>query len=104
DLFRIVDYDLVLMDLQMPNFDGHWATRQIRDFERAHKRRHVPIIAVTAFTHEEDPRKSLRAGLNGYRAKPVSKEVLFKVIQKHLGPPRAASEAKQASAHTSRAS
>jgi two-component system, sensor histidine kinase and response regulator len=96
DLFRIVDYDLVLMDLQMPNFDGYWATRRIREFEREHQRRHVPIIAVTAFTHEEDPRKSLRAGLNGYLAKPVSKEVLFKVLEKHLGRPRAASEMKPA--------
>jgi two-component system, sensor histidine kinase and response regulator len=102
DLFRIVDYDLVLMDLQMPNFDGYWATRQIREFEREHQRQHVPIIAVTAFTQEEDPRKSLRAGLNGYLAKPVSKDVLFKVIQKHLGRPRAASDTKPATANTSR--
>jgi two-component system, sensor histidine kinase and response regulator len=92
DLFRIVDYDLVLMDLQMPNFDGYWATRKIREFEREHRRRHVPIIAVTAFSNEEDPRKSLRAGLNGYLAKPVSKDVLFKVIRKHLGPPPSTSE------------
>jgi two-component system, sensor histidine kinase and response regulator len=104
ELFRIVDYDLVLMDLQMPNFDGYWATRQIREFEREHQRRHVPIIAVTAFTHEEDPRKSLRAGLNGYLAKPVSKDVLFKVIQKHLGLPRPASDTKPATDTTSRGS
>lgn len=94
DLYRIVDYDLVLMDLQMPNFDGYWATRQIREFERQSHRRHVPIIAVTAFTNVEDPRKSLRAGLNGYLAKPVAKDVLFKVIRKHLGPPHMTSEDK----------
>ena len=104
DLFRIVDYDLVLMDLQMPNFDGYWAARQIREFERKNRRQHVPIIAVTAFTHEEDPRKSLRAGLNGYLAKPVSKDVLFKVLQKHLGPPRATSESKPAATGSSRPS
>ncbi|HSD10029.1 MAG TPA: response regulator [Candidatus Binatia bacterium] len=104
DLFRIVDYDLVLMDLQMPNFDGYWATRQIREFERQEHRRHVPIIAVTAFTNEEDPRKSLRAGLNGYLAKPVSKDVLFKVLQKHLGPPQPTSESKPAANVSSRPS
>jgi CheY-like chemotaxis protein len=96
DLFRIVEYDLVLMDLQMPKFDGYWATRQIREFERQNARRHVPIIAVTAFASEEDPRKSLRAGLNGYLAKPVSKDVLFKVLEKHLGAPRTTSEIKPA--------
>jgi CheY-like chemotaxis protein len=100
DLFRIVDYDLVLMDLQMPNFDGYWATRKIREFERQEHRRHVPIIAVTAFTNEEDPRKSLRAGLNGYLAKPVSKDVLFKVLQKHLGAPRAPGESTPATVPT----
>jgi len=87
DLFRMVDYDLVLMDLHMPNFDGYWATREIRNWERRNQLKHTPIIAVTAFAHEEDPRKSLQAGLDGYLAKPVSKETLLAVIRKHLGQP-----------------
>ena len=87
DLFRLLDYDLVLMDLQMPNFDGYWATREIRKWERGNNRKRTPIIAITAFAHEEDPRKSFEAGLDAYVVKPVSKETLFRLIGKHLGQP-----------------
>ena len=89
-LFRLLDYDLVLMDLQMPNFDGYWATREIRTWERENHLKRTPIIAITAFAHEEDPRKSFQAGLDGYLVKPVPKETLLRLIGKHLGqPPRA---------------
>jgi len=84
DLFRIADYDLVLMDIQMPNFDGYWATREIRTWEREHQVPRTPIIALTAFPREEDPQKSLRAGLDGYLVKPVTKEDLRKVVEKYL--------------------
>ncbi len=84
DLFRMLTYDLVLMDLQMPHFDGYWATREIRNWERANTLKRTPIIAITAFAHEEDPRKSFEAGLDAYLVKPVSKETLFKQINKHL--------------------
>jgi CheY-like chemotaxis protein len=83
----MVDYDFVFMDLQMPNFDGYWATREIRNWERQNRLKHTPIIAVTAFAHEEDPRKSFEAGLDGYLVKPVSKETLLRIIRKHLGRP-----------------
>jgi CheY-like chemotaxis protein len=89
DLFRMADYDLVLMDLQMPNFDGYWATREIRNWERQNRLGHTPIIAVTAFAHEEDPRKSFEAGLDAYLVKPVSREALLRIIGKQLSrPPR----------------
>ncbi|MBI2963734.1 MAG: response regulator [Deltaproteobacteria bacterium] len=84
DLFRMNGYDLVLMDLQMPSFDGYWATREIRAWEQANQTKRTPIIAVTAFPREEDPVKSFRAGLDGYLVKPVTRETLLKVIQKHL--------------------
>jgi len=87
DLFRLLDYDLVLMDLQMPNFDGYWATREIRTWERENHLKRTPIIAITAFAHEEDPRKSFQAGLDGYLVKPVPKETLLRLIGKHLGQP-----------------
>jgi two-component system, sensor histidine kinase and response regulator len=85
DLFRITNYDLVLMDIQMPNFDGYWATREIRTWERENHLKPTPIVALTAFPREEDPQKSLRAGLDGYLVKPVTKEALRKVLEKHLG-------------------
>ncbi len=87
DLFRLLEYDLVLMDLQMPHFDGYWATREIRNWERGNNLKRTPIIALTGFAHEEDPRKSFEAGLDAYLVKPVSKETLFRLIGKHLGKP-----------------
>jgi two-component system, sensor histidine kinase and response regulator len=88
DLFRMLEYDLILMDLQMPHFDGYWATREIRNWERGNNLKRTPIIAVTAFAHEEDPRKSFEAGLDAYLVKPVTKETLFKQISRHLKLPR----------------
>jgi two-component system, sensor histidine kinase and response regulator len=87
DLYRLADYDLVLMDLQMPNFDGYWATRQIRAWERENRRKRTPIIAVTAFAQQEDPKKSFAAGLDGYLVKPVFKDALLRMINKLLRPP-----------------
>jgi CheY-like chemotaxis protein len=93
DLYRMADYDLVLMDLQMPNFDGYWATRQIRAWERENRHKRTPIIAVTAFAEQEDPKKSFEAGLDGYLVKPVFKDALLRMINKLLRPtpPRAGS-------------
>lgn len=91
DLFRMYGYDLVLMDLQMPSFDGYWATHEIRAWEQKNQMKRTPIIAVTAFPREEDPVKSFRAGLDGYLVKPVTRETLLKVIQKHLRRPGAES-------------
>jgi CheY-like chemotaxis protein len=87
DLYRMADYDLVLMDLQMPNYDGYWAARQIRAWERENQRKRTPIIAVTAFGEQEDPRKSFDAGLDGYLVKPVFKEALMRLINKLMRPP-----------------
>jgi two-component system sensor histidine kinase/response regulator len=85
NLFRLGDYDLVLMDIQMPGYDGYGATRAIRAWEREHGLKRTPIVAVTAFAHEEDPQKSLRAGLDGYLVKPIEKDKLLAVIGRYLG-------------------
>lgn len=84
NLFRLGKYDLVLMDICMPNFDGYWATREIRAWERLKQLKHTPIIALTAFAQAEDPQKSMRAGLDGYLVKPVDTEKLRSVIAKYL--------------------
>jgi CheY-like chemotaxis protein len=86
-MIPISRYDLMLMDLQMPNFDGCWATREIRNWERRNHLKRSPIIAVTAFGHEERPDKSFHPGLDGYLVKPVDKATLLKVISKHLAKP-----------------
>jgi signal transduction histidine kinase/ActR/RegA family two-component response regulator len=73
------DIDLILMDIQMPDLNGHEATRQIRRFNKK-----VVIIAQTAFGLSGDREKAIEAGCNDYIAKPINKAVLLPLIQKHF--------------------
>jgi CheY-like chemotaxis protein len=84
NLFRLGEYDLVLMDIQMPNFDGYWATREIRAWERQNRLERTPIVALTAFAQQEDAQKSFRAGLDGHLVKPIDKDKLLSAIGRHL--------------------
>ncbi|MBD3418990.1 MAG: response regulator [Chitinivibrionales bacterium] len=77
-----ISYDLVLMDLQMPNVDGIEATRRIREPGAAVLNRDVPIIALTAHAHEDDRRRCLDAGMNDYISKPIKPEALRKAIER----------------------
>ncbi|MBV8229932.1 MAG: response regulator, partial [Planctomycetaceae bacterium] len=74
-----VDYDVILMDLQMPEMDGLAATAEIRRREAAGGR-HTPILAVTAHALEEDRRRCLEAGMDGYLVKPVRQRDLYEVL------------------------
>lgn len=78
-------YDLVLMDLQMPKMDGLEATRAIRQREQA-KRRHTPIVGLTASAMREDRTRCLEAGMDAYLAKPVRPEELHATISKFCQP------------------
>jgi len=71
------DFDLVLMDVQMPEVNGVAATREIRSMEEEDP---VPIIALTARASKEDRNECLRAGMDDYLAKPVSIEALRTVV------------------------
>ncbi len=74
-------YDLVLMDVQMPNMDGYEATAEIRRIEQKEKRTPVMIIALTAHALKEDEQRSMDAGCNGHLTKPIKKKVLLDVLQ-----------------------
>jgi CheY-like chemotaxis protein len=71
------------MDIQMPVMDGYTATREIRAWEREHRLKETPIIALTAYAYKEDRQKSLEAGCNGHLVKPVKKAGLLEAIAEY---------------------
>jgi len=83
DKFKTGRYDLVFMDIQMPEMDGYTATREIRKWEREHQLRETPIVALTAYAYKEDRSKSLDAGCNGHLVKPIKKAVLLEAISEY---------------------
>jgi len=81
DKFQHSDYDIVLMDVQMPVMDGHQATRLIREWEAQNNRAATPIISLTAHAIKEEIDKCLAAGCNTHLSKPVKKATLIETIQ-----------------------
>jgi CheY-like chemotaxis protein len=75
------NYDLVLMDVQMPMMDGLEATRAIREWERELDRPRLPIFALTASAVEEDVKRSRVAGMDQHISKPIKKGVLLVAIK-----------------------
>lgn len=80
------EYNLVLMDIQMPLMDGLEATRRIRQDERW---RNLPIVAMTAHAMTGDRERCLAAGMNGYVAKPVHPSHLLRTVEMYLALPMA---------------
>jgi two-component system, sensor histidine kinase and response regulator len=73
-------YDVVLMDVQMPDMDGFEATRAIRAMEQ-HTGRHQQIIALTAHAMIGDRERCLEAGMDAYLAKPISPQELYELLE-----------------------
>jgi signal transduction histidine kinase/CheY-like chemotaxis protein len=92
-------YDLIFMDVQMPEMDGYEATRRIRAFEEDRRKETagrspggtaagaVPIIAMTANVFQEDIKKCLEAGMNGHVGKPLDFGEVLSTLRSYLGPP-----------------
>ena len=76
-------YDLILMDIQMPEMDGYEATRRICALPDT-KKAALPIVAMTANAFEDDRKNALRAGMNGHIAKPLDIQKLFQVLSELL--------------------
>ncbi len=83
DAVKKRDYDVVLMDMQMPEMDGYEATGIIRQDKRLND---LPIIAMTAHAMEGDKEKCLNAGMNDYISKPIDPETLFETLRKWVKP------------------
>jgi len=73
------NFDMVLMDVSMPDMDGYTATKILRKFNNT-----LPIIAITANAIEGFREKCLQSGMNDYIAKPFRKEELFTMMEKYL--------------------
>lgn len=76
-------YDMILMDVQMPEMDGLEATSEIRKFEGSSDR-HIPIVAMTAHAMKGDKEKFIDAGMDDYLSKPVNPKKLYSTIEKYL--------------------
>lgn len=77
-------YDMIFMDIMMPEMDGLEATRTIRNLDREDCKK-IPVYAMSANAFDEDVKRSLASGMNGHLSKPVNLQVLEKTLQKVLG-------------------
>jgi len=87
DAFLAEPFDLILMDVQMPEMDGFEATSAIRAAERDS---HVPIIAMTARAMKGDEQRCLAVGMDAYIAKPISAQALFSLVNRYARSPQPA--------------
>jgi PAS domain S-box-containing protein len=83
DKLKVADYDIVLMDIQLPVMDGVTATREIRKNLRF---KDLPVVAMTANVMQEDRDRCMAAGMTDHVAKPIEPEVLWKVLLKWIEP------------------
>jgi len=77
------NYDIVLMDVQMPEMDGYVATQMIRELENENRSK-IPIVAMTAGVQKKDKEECLASGMDDYITKPINKEQMFQIIKEQL--------------------
>lgn len=76
------NFDLILMDCAMPVMSGIEATREIRDYEKAHHLPATPIVALTASAHDDNKRKCIAAGMDEFLTKPVHLELIRDLVHR----------------------
>lgn len=76
------DYELICMDIGLPDKDGYTLTREIRQLESDNK--HIPIIAMTAHLLDQEKDKFLEAGMDGFVNKPITPEVIKKALMEYV--------------------
>ncbi len=82
--FESKDYDLVLMDMQMPVMNGFEATRRMRDIEVSRAKKPVAIIALTAHSRQQDQENTMKAGCTAHLTKPIGKNQLLNAIMQTI--------------------
>ena len=85
ELMKNAHFDIVFMDVQMPQMDGLEATRRIRAGETGEAGHTIPIIAATAFAVQGDKEKCLEAGMSGYVVKPLTSHDLLMAVARYSG-------------------
>ncbi len=93
DTYRSQDFDLILMDVQMPELDGFEATAEIRKIEAAHNG-HIPIVAITAHAMKGDRQRCLDGGMDDYISKPFRPHELYATIERLTASESEATEGK----------
>ena len=84
ELHQKNNYDLILMDVQMPVMDGHKATMKIRDWEKKNNMSSTPVIALTAHASKVEMDKCTAAGCNSHLSKPIKKNTLLDALNKFV--------------------
>lgn len=82
---KLEEYNIILMDMQMPIMDGYSATQEIRKWEKQTNHAHIPIVAVTAYSMKDELERALAAGCDQYLAKPILKENLIGTLGNIIG-------------------
>jgi len=83
NMYEKKEYDLILMDVQMPNLDGYDTTKEIRERELGTNRR-IPIVALTASALSGDDQKCFDAGMDAYLSKPLDFGKLEQILKKYI--------------------